>query len=385
MREGLGTAQRIPIAGPWITEKEIAYVSDAVANGWYENANAYQTRFEQAFAAYVGRKYAIALPSCTSALHLALVSLGVKSGDEVAVPEATWIGSSAPISYVGATPTFVDIDPQSWCMDVGSFERSITSRTKAVIVVNLYGNLPDIDNILEIARLRGVAVIEDAAESIGSEYKGRKAGSFGVISAFSFHGSKTLTTGEGGMLVTDDAEVYKRCLTLREHGRSPGSKMFWNEEVAFKYRMSSMQAALGLAQLERIEELIERKRTIFSWYRDALGEFDGIALNQETAAVRNTYWMVTVIVDESFRMSKEDLMGALAGYGVASRPFCSPLRALPAYSHLPGASLCQTVNRIAYNISARGVNLPSGLNLTKEQVQYVCDCLRTVLSRRPSS
>jgi perosamine synthetase len=373
------------VAGPWITQKEIAYVSDAVANGWYENANAYQTRFEQAFAAYVGRKYAIALPSCTSALHLALVSLGVKSGDEVAVPEATWIGSSAPISYVGATPTFVDIDPQSWCTDVGSFERSITSRTKAVVVVNLYGNLPEMDAILEIARLRGVAVIEDAAESIGSEYKTRKAGSFGVISAFSFHGSKTLTTGEGGMLVTDDAEVYERCLTLREHGRAPGRKKFWNNEVAFKYRMSSMQAALGLAQLERIEELIDRKRAIFAWYRDALSDFDGIVLNQEAATVRHTYWMVTAIIDESFRMSKEDLMGALASYGVASRPFFYPLSSLPAYSHLPGARLCQTSNQVAYSISARGVNLPSALNLTTEQVQYVCECLRAVLSRGKSS
>ena len=381
MREGLGLAQRIPVAGPWITQKEIAYVSDAVANGWYENANEYQTRFEVAFAAYVRRKYAIALPSCTSALHLALVSLGIKGGDEVAVPEATWIGSSAPITYVGADPTFVDIDQQSWCLDVASFERSITPKTKAVIVVNLYGNLPDMDAIVEKARDRDIAVIEDAAESIGSEYKSRRAGSFGRISTFSFHGSKTLTTGEGGMLVTDDAEVYERCLTLREHGRSRGSKIFWNNEVAFKYRMSSMQAALGLAQLERIEELIERKRAIFGWYRAALADFDGITLNQEAAAVRNTYWMVTVIIDESFHISKEDLMAALSSYQVDSRPFFYPLSSLPAYSHLPQAALCRTSNQISYRISARGVNLPSGLNLTNGQVQYVCDSLRAILSR----
>ena len=381
MREGLGLAQRIPVAGPWITQKEIAYVSDAVANGWYENANEYQTRFEVAFAAYVRRKYAIALPSCTSALHLALVSLGIKGGDEVAVPEATWIGSSAPITYVGADPTFVDIDQQSWCLDVASFERSITPKTKAVIVVNLYGNLPDMDAIVEKARDRDIAVIEDAAESIWSEYKSRRAGSFGRISTFSFHGSKTLTTGEGGMLVTDDAEVYERCLTLREHGRSRGSKIFWNNEVAFKYRMSSMQAALGLAQLERIEELIERKRAIFGWYRAALADFDGITLNQEAAAVRNTYWMVTVIIDESFHISKEDLMAALSSYQVDSRPFFYPLSSLPAYSHLPQAALCRTSNQISYRISARGVNLPSGLNLTNGQVQYVCDSLRAILSR----
>ena len=195
---------RIPIAGPWITEKEIRYVTEAVANGWYANAAKYQTAFEQAFAAFTGRRYGISLPSCTAGLHLALMALGIGPGDEVVVPDVTWIATSAPVSYVGATPVFADVDPSSWCITAESIAAVLTPKTKAVIVVDLYGNMPDLDPILDLCRERDVAVIEDAAEAAGATYKGRPAGSFGGFSAFSFHGSKTLTTGEGGILLLDD-------------------------------------------------------------------------------------------------------------------------------------------------------------------------------------
>ena len=378
--KGVDVVKRIPVAGPWITQREIDYVTDAVTNAWYSNANMYHTRFEPAFAAYVDRKYAIALSSCTSALHLSLLSLGLESGDEVIVPDITWIATSAPIAYVRATPVFADIDPESWCLSAGSLEENISPRTKAVIVVNLYGNMPDMDAILDIAQHYGIAVIEDAAESIGSEYQGSKAGGFGLISTFSFHGSKTLTTGEGGMLLTDDENVYGCCLFLRDHGRQPGDKKFWNTEVAYKYKMSSMQAALGLAQLERVEELVERKRQIFAWYREALGDVEGIALNNEAPGVKNTYWMVTVIVDAGFGVSKTELMNALSASGIDCRPFFHPLSSLPAYASLPQARIARSRNTNAYSIAPYGINLPSGFNMMQEQIAYVCDRLRAIVA-----
>ena len=215
------------------------------------------------------------------------------------VPDITWIASAAPITYVGAIPVFADID-LNLVSFARSFEECMTPRTKAIIPVDLYGNMPDMDAIRDVAKRHGIAIIEDAAEAIDSEYKGTKAGSFGDTGVFSFHGSKTLTTGEGGMLVTDREDIYKRPLVLRDHGRKPGDKMFWNMEVGYKYKMSSMQAALGLAQLERIEELINRKRQIFTWYQKELAEVEGVTLNYEAPCTKNTYWMVTVIIDKDW-------------------------------------------------------------------------------------
>lgn len=370
---------RIPVAGPWITQKEIDYVTDAVTNAWYDKANNYHRRFEAAFAEYVGRKYAMALPSCTSALHLALMSLGVGPGDEVIVPEITWIATAAPISYVGAEPVFADIDKDSWCLDSKSLKDSITTRTKAVIVVDLYGNMPDMNAIVDLARTHGIAIIEDAAEAIGSEYRGRKAGSFGEVSTFSFHGSKTLTTGEGGMLLTDDRALLKRCRFLADHGRAPGERLFWNSEIAHKYKMSSMQAALGLAQLERIEELVERKRQIFDWYRESLEGVEGLTLNYESPDIKNTYWMVTAVASE-LGLEKELFIGKLREKGIDCRPVFYPLSSLPAYSKLPQSGEARARNASAYALSPFGVNLPSGFDLTRDKVHHVCAQVRTILS-----
>ena len=371
--------ERIPVAGPWITQKEIDYVTDAVTNAWYSKANMYHERFEKAFADYLGVRHAIALPSCTSAIHLSLAALGVGPGDEVIVPDITWIASAAPISYVGAAPVFADVDARTWCLSADSFEACITSRTKAVIPVDLYGGMPDMDAVLDVAQRHGIAVIEDAAQAIGSERGGRKAGSFGDTGVFSFHGSKTLTTGEGGMLVTDSDEVRERVLVLRDHGRAPGGKMFWNTEVAHKYKMSSMQAALGLAQLERIEELIHRKREIFAWYEAELGDTEAVALNFEPPGTKNTYWMVTVVLDQSLELPKERVIELLGERGIDSRPFFYPLSSLPAYAALVSERPIQTGGRVSYRISPYGVNLPSALSLTREQVICVCDALKEIL------
>lgn len=373
-------SDRIPISGPWISEKEIAYVTDAVTNAWYSNANVYHDRFERAFADYIGVRHAISLPSCTSAIHLSLLAMGVGPGDEVIVPDITWIASAAPVSYVGATAVFADVDPHTWCLAADAFEACITPRTKAVIPVDLYGNLPDWTALRAVAERHGVAIIEDAAEAIGTTFEGRKAGAFGDTGVFSFHGSKTLTTGEGGMLVTDRDDLRQRALILRDHGRKPGDRFFFNSEVGFKYKMSSLQAALGLAQLERAEELVARKRQIFEWYRARLGNIAGLGLNHEAAGTRNTYWMVTAILPESSGLKKDRLMELFQREGVDTRPFFHPLSAIPAYANDPQAERARARNRVSHAISPRGINLPSALNLTEAQVDRVCGLLRQFMN-----
>jgi perosamine synthetase len=373
--------ERIPVAGPWITDKEIRYVTEAVTNAWYGKANIYHERFERTFADYLGMRFAVAVPSCTSAIHLSLCALGVGPGDEVIVPDITWIASAAPVTYVGAAPVFADIDEKTWCISVDSFEQCVTPRTRAVIPVDLYGNMPDMDGLCDRAKRHGIWIVEDAAEAIGSEYRGRRAGSFGKTGVFSFHGSKTLTTGEGGMLVTSDERLYRRVLILRDHGRQPDDKMFLPDEVAYKYKMSSLQAALGLAQLERIEELVARKRQIFAWYQAELAEVPGVTLNAELPPTKNTYWMVTVILDPRFGIQKARLMQLLSEHNIDSRPFFTPLSSLPPYHATPPAQEARRRNAISYNLSPYGVNLPSSLNLTENQVKYVSDTLKTVLQR----
>lgn len=371
--------EHIPVSGPWITEKEIAYVTEAVSSAWYDRANVFHQRFEERFADYLGVRYAVTLPSCTAAIHLALAALGIGPGDEVIVPDITWIATAAPISYVGATPVFADIDPQSWCLSAASVENCLTPRTKAMIPVDLYGGLPDWDAIRAVAARHNLAVIEDAAEALGSEYQGRKAGSLGDLGVFSFHGSKTLTTGEGGMLVTNRPEIYERVLFLRDHGRRPGDKMFWNTEVAYKYKMSSMQAALGLAQMERIEELVDRKRRIFSWYQQKLAGVQGVTLNYEAPGTKNTYWMVTAVLAEEVGLEKERIIELMKNDGIDCRPFFYPLSSLPAYQDLLSAQQARRRNHVSYHLSPYGVNLPSGMNMTTKQARYVSQTLHGIL------
>ncbi len=371
--------ERIPVSGPWITQREIDYVADAAANAWYANANVYHDRFEKAFAEYLGVRHAISLPSCTSAIHLSLLALGAGPGDEVIVPDVTWIASAAPVTYVGATTVFADIDPKTWCLSAESFEACITPRTKAVIPVDLYGNMPDYDAIRAAAKRHNIAIIEDAAEAIGSEYRSAKAGGLGDTGVFSFHGSKALTTGEGGMLVTNRDDIRQRVLQLRDHGRSPGDRMFFNAEVGYKYKMSSLQAALGLAQLERVEELITRKRRIFSWYQKRLGDLAGVTLNHESPGIKNTYWMVTALWSEKLGLEKPRLMELLMEKGVDSRPFFHPLSSLPAYAKSEQARRAAKRNTVSYDLAPRGINLPSGMNLTEDKVEYVCDAFKGVL------
>lgn len=368
--------KRIPVAGPSITAREIDYVTQAVTSAWYGDAGMFHGRFETAFASHCGRRHAVALPSCTSALHLALMALDIGPGDEVIVPDATWIASVAPVRYVGATPVFADIDRDSWCLSPEAFEAAITPRTKAAIVVDLYGSMPDWDRLNAIATANGVTLIEDAAEAIGSRWRDRPAGAFGVMSAFSFHGSKTLTTGEGGMLVLDDEKLLERVQRLRDHGRSPGDTMFFNDEVGWKYKMSSMQAALGLAQLERVDELVDGKRRIFSWYREALSDWNGGRLNPDVAGLYNSYWMSTVVLDSEIGMTKEKLIPLMRQEGIDVRPFFYPLSRLPAFRDTPEAAIARERNTVAATVTPYGINLPSALSLTRDDIERVASALK---------
>jgi perosamine synthetase len=371
---------RIPVAGPWITQLEADYVSDALANAWYGNANMYHERFERAFSSYVGVPYAMALPSCTSGLHLALAAMGVGHGDEVIVPDITWIATAAPINYVGATPVFADVDATTWCIDPDSLEAAITPRTKAIITVDLYGNMADYDRILAIAQKHHLRVIEDAAEAAGARYHEGRAGSFGDVGVFSFHGSKTLTTGEGGMLVTKNKELFDRANFLRDHGRAPGDFSFENSEVAFKYKMSSMQAALGLAQTERLDELITKKREIFRWYSERLSGIPGILLNNPGPGVHGTYWMVSIVWEDRFGVNKKDVRDALAVHSMDTRPFFSPLSSLGAYQNLPGIEDYRQKNPVSYRLRDNGINLPSSLTLEENQVDLICSVVQKIFS-----
>jgi perosamine synthetase len=359
---------------------------DAAANDWYGQAGSSLRQFEAAFAEHVGVKHAIGVPHCTAALHLGLLALGVGAGDEVILPDVTWVATAAPIYYVGATPVFADMDPMTWCITAESIERCITERTRAIIVVDLYGAMPDMASIRELADRRGIPILEDAAQSIGADIGGRKAGSFGDIATFSFHGSKTLTTGEGGMLVTDSAEHYARCLFLRDHGRPPGSfRFFVTTEVGFKYKMSGLQAAFGRAQLERIDELIERKRTIFSWYEQRLHDVSGLTLNHERPGTQNTYWMVTMVLDHAYGLGQREMMDYFDGQEIETRPFFHPLSSLPAFAPAPDAERARLANVHSYAISPRALNLPSALLLEEQQVDRVCAKVRELLGRaRPA-
>ena len=372
---------RLPIAGPSITQREIDYAADAATHGWYERAGEYQRRFEEGFAAYLGIKYAVSLPSCTSGLRLALAALGIGPGDEVIVPDLTWIASAAPVHYVGATPVFADVDEQTWCLSAESVRTCLTENTKAILAVDLYGGMPDYVNLRAIASEHNLNIIEDAAEAIGSEIYDQKAGTLGDVAAFSFHGSKTFTTGEGGMLVTDDDALYSRVLHLRDHGREPGDIYFRNTEVAFKYKMPPVVAAIGLAQVERAEELVARKREIFEWYREGLEEVEGITLNAEPAGSKNTYWMVTAVLDPKFDWPKEKMMEALDKEGIDSRPMFYPLSSLPAYVGQAEAVLAAQRNEVSYRLSPWGINLPSALCLDRLQIERVVKTLCRLLGK----
>ena len=355
---------RIHYTKPSITELEVRYAADAAANGWGEHCYDYIHRFEESFRRHLGVEYAIATSSCTGALHMGLAALGIGTGDEVIVADVNWIASVAPVTYLGATPVLVDVLPDTWCIDPGRAEAAITDHTKAIIAVHLYGNLCNMDSLLAIGAKHGIPIIEDAAEALGSQWHGRRAGSMGSFGAFSFHGTKTITTGEGGMLVTGDAALYERVLTLSHHGRARSEKrQFWPERIGYKYRLSNVQAAIGCAQMERIDELIAGKRRVFQYYSTQLKRLP-IKMNPEPPGTVNGFWMPTVVVDETVPFDRERLLADFAAEEIDGRVFFWPLSLLPMFAAKPA-------NAVSYALYQRAINLPSYHDLKEGEMARV--------------
>ena len=364
---------RIYYTKPSITELETRYATDAAANGWGERCYDYINRFERDFKAHLGVEFAIATSSCTGAMHMGMAALGIGPGDEVILADINWIATVSPIVHLGATPVLVDVLPDTWCLAPDQVEAAITPNTKAIVATHIYGNLCDLDRLLEIGQRHGIPVIEDAAEAIGSQYGGKRAGAIGKFGVFSFHGTKTLTTGEGGMFVTNDPDLYERVLTLSNHGRARGEqRQFWAERVGFKYKMSNIQAAIGCAQLERIDELIGKKRAVFAGYRDALAPVaERISMNPEHPGTVNGYWMPTVAFDANTAFDRDALLAAFKAEEIDGRVFFWPLSLM-------------TIERarrhgdrpIAAAIFPRAVNLPSYHDISSADIERVAALIR---------
>ena len=364
----------IPYTRPSITEQEVKYATDAARNGWGAHCYDYIHRFERLFREYVGTQYAIATSSCTGAMHMGLAALGIGPKDEVILADTNWIATAAPIVHLGATPVMVDILPDTWCIDPEKAEAAITSHTKAIIATHIYGNMCDMDRLLDIGEQHGIPIIEDAAEAIGSRWRGRHAGSMGLFGTFSFHGTKTITTGEGGMLVTNDPELYETVLMLSNHGRSrTQTKQFWPEMIGFKYKMSNIEAAIGCGQMERIEELVARKREIFYAYREALAGVEGITMNPEPEGTTSGFWMPTVVFDRETGVTREMLQEVFAAENIDARVFFWPLSDLPM---LEGRY--ETPN--AHDIAGRAINLPSYHDMSNSDIKYVHSAIRKIIT-----
>lgn len=361
----------IPITGPSITNLEVKFVTEAAKYGWFENHSKYITQFEKEFASYIGVKYAIATSSCHGALHLGLAGLGIKEGDEIILPDVTWIASAAVIKYVGAKPVFVDIDPVSWCIDYKKIEAAITPKTKAIMPVAMYGHPPAMKEIIEIARKYKLYVIEDAAQATGSLYYGKKLGGFGDFGAYSFHGTKIMTTGQGGMFVTNNKKLYERVNLISNIGKDP-HRPFWNLIIGLKYNMTNLQAALGLAQLKRIAQLVSKKRTIVNWYKERLRRIPGVSFNRELPNCFSNYWLTVIVFDKRYGIKKEKMVEELQKYKITARPFFYPLSCMPPLK-------TKVNNPVAYNISAYGISPPCFHAITRPQVNYVCEKIIKIL------
>lgn len=357
----------IPVYQPTLGEKEKKNVMECLDSTWISSKGKYVKEFEKNFSEYIGTKYGTAVNNGTVALHLALLALGIGKGDEVIVPALTYVASVNTIHYTGATPVFVDSLADTWQIDPDDVERKITRNTKAIIPVHLYGYPCDMDRIMEIARKYDLFVIEDCAEAIGSEYKGRKVGTFGDIACFSFFGNKTITTGEGGMVLTNDATLYERSCRLKDQGTAK-DREYWHDIVGYNYRMTNICAAIGSAQLERVEEFISKKIELAEYYMDRLGNTPTVChKNLDRENIRHTYWMFSILAKDA--EERAALRNHMKEDGIETRPTFYPAHTLPMYSEkyqkLP----------VAESLGWRGINLPSWPMLTRKQLDTICDSI----------
>jgi len=356
----------IPVYKPSLDGNERRYIQECIESTWVSSKGEFITKFENQFSKYTGLRYSTTVSNGTVALHLSLVALGIGPGDEVIVPTLTYISSVNSISYTGATPVFVDSLRTTWQMDPEDVRRKITSKTKAIIVVHLYGHPCEMDSLCSIAKGNKLFIIEDCAEAFGSLYKGRHVGGFGDIATFSFFGNKTITTGEGGMVVTNNETLYDRIVHFKNQGLAK-HRQYWHDVIGYNYRMSNVNAAIGLAQLERADFILERKRQIANWYIEGLHDLP-VIFHHESDNVTHSFWMCSILVPDSSQ--RENLRSFLEIKGIETRPLFYPIHTMPMYS----AKF--QVLPVAENLGWRGINLPSWPNLNKELVDFIILCLK---------
>jgi len=358
--------QMIPVYQPSLCGKEREYVIDCLDSSWISSKGKYIDLFEKAFAEYTGIKYGASVCNGTVALHVALKALGIGQGDEVIVPTFTYIASVNAIAYTGASPVFVDSLPETWQMDPADVRRKISNRTKAIMVVHLYGHPCDMLFLKNIVEEKNLIMIEDCAEGIGSRVEGKHVGGFGDIAAFSFFGNKTITTGEGGMVLTNNKKLHENIVHLKGQGLAK-DRQYWHDAIGYNYRMTNICAAIGLAQMERIEIFIERKLEIANRYRMA---FNGtnILFHKQDKGVSHSYWMCSVLIEEATK--RDELREYLAEKGIETRPLFFPAHTMPIYSHLAKSDY-----PVAEDIAMRGINLPSYPSLTNSQIDYICEMI----------
>lgn len=357
----------IPVAAPVLGERELDYVTDCIRSGWVSSLGEYVRRFEQQFAAYCGVRHGVATHNGTVALHLALAALGIGPGDEVIVPSLTFVATGNAVAYTGATPIFVDSETTSWNIDPAAVAAAITPRTRAIIAVHLYGHPANMDALRDLATGHRLVLIEDAAEAHGACYKGRRTGSLGDVAVFSFYGNKIITTGEGGMVLSNDAAFVERCYYLENQAKARENP-YWHAEIGYNYRMTNIQAALGVAQMERIDEFVAARVRNADHYNRRLAEVPGITRPPCAEWARNVYWMYTVLIEDDYGLDRDTFMARLRQRGIETRPAFYPLHRLPMYD-------CGQQLPVAEEIARRGVNLPSGSALTPAEVDAVCDAI----------
>ncbi len=374
--------KHITSAGPSITQAEIDLVTEAIRDGWQEKMNRHIEQFVSEFSLYIRVEHCLPTAHCTDAIHLAMLALDIGPGDEVIVPDLTWVASVAPILYVGATPVFADVDPVSWCITAESIEQRITAKTKAVVVVDLLGNMPEWKDILELCQKRGIRIIEDAAEGFGATYEGNQAGTFGEVSLFSFNATKLIMSGQGGAFCTADKELYKKAKLYSHHGidKELTGKYYWSNVLGYNYNWTNLQAALALAQLRRIDELIAYKKWLFREYEKGLRSIEGLQLSAAKANVDSTYWISVAILDPKYGLNKEELGGRFAKQNIDMRPLFYPVSAMPPFQPYVDGKTMSEENPVTYRLSEYGVCLPNGNNLSTYDVKYVCESFKSILA-----
>lgn len=365
----------IPVCEPLLIGNEKKYILDCLKTNWISSAGSYIPRFERAFSRYCGLKYGVACSSGTASLHLALVACGITKGDEVIIPTFTMIATANAVTYTGAKVVLVDAEPRTYNIDVYRIEEKITSRTKAIIVVHTYGHPADMDKILDIAKRYKLYVIEDAAEAHGAEYKDRRVGSLGDVGCFSFYGNKIITTGEGGMIVTNNRKIAQKATYLRDHAFSK-ERHFWHKELGFNYRMTNLQAAVGLAQTERITEFVKNKINIAKYYNSLLKDIKGITLPPHTTAIKNIYWVYAVLIEKNFGITRDRFRQKLAEKGIETRTFFIPIHLQPIYYKDN-----QDKFPVAEELCRKGLYLPSALTLKKNEIKYITDTILKIKQR----